>query len=346
MSRRRTDLRGQAYRALDLVDMREMSKKSYRKASGGHKAIHSDNWREETRSVARGFTTYLRDVRGRKDLYHVTRSDYRSYIDHKAAQGVSKGHLTNIESALRTLESGMNKHNASRGYESRDWTPHERIVHNYDKEKPVDRSYTAQGVDHFKEHLPSKEKYHNAHTLANAFGLREREISKSTPAYIEEKNGKYYWHASSDKGSDNKASGVTKAGRGRVAECRPEYHDKVKSMIAGKARNEHLSPKYNTLKDAFAKAGKASLGKSYSGTHGFRHSYARAQLERKLEECNMTAEGKYVIGKMFENRAIGVRRDQGIEREIYDRVWEVINEVHESLGHGHGRIDLVEVYMK
>lgn len=345
----KASMKGQVTYALKLVDKTGYGKKDYRKATNGHKAIHSHSWREEAMSVSQQFGTWLKNDRGRKDLYHATRSDYRAYIAHKESQGVSKGHLANIETGLRTLASGMNAQNSQRGFAPRNWVPKERIVHNYDKEKPNDRSYTPREVERVREQLPTSRGDHhlNAIDLQNAFGVRLKEASKTTPAYIDDRGDKgVYWVASEDKTADNKAHGVTKGGKPRESQCRPEYEQKVREMVAGRGEKEYLTAKYSTTKDAYDKAADKAGIENFTGSHGFRHSYARAELERKLEENNISAEGKEVIEQMFENRENGLRRDHGIEREIYNEVWNVINEVHENLGHGKGRIDLVEVYMR
>ncbi|WP_339229938.1 hypothetical protein [Aeribacillus sp. FSL K6-2833] len=56
-----------------------------------------------------------------------------------------------------------------------------------------------------------------------------------------------------------------------------------------------------------------------------------------------------MIERMLHNHSNGLRKDYGVsgdERDLYKTVNGCIDTVHEWLGHGRGRINLCEVYMK
>lgn len=60
-------------------------------------------------------------------------------------------------------------------------------------------------------------------------------------------------------------------------------------------------------------------------------------------------QGKEMVQRMLHNHSQGLRKDSGVsrqERPLYQSVNECIDTVHEWLGHGRGRMDLCEVYMK
>lgn len=180
--------------------------------------------------------------------------------------------------------------------------------------------------------------------LQMAFGLRLREGANIKVAHIVEKDGKLFFKAVKDREALNTAVVVTKAGRPRETPCRPEYEQRIRELIADKQSHEFVSPvKYNTLKSAYNRAGVPK------GSHGFRHTYAREMLTQKLRDQGIYEQGRTMIQRMLENYAMGYRKDNLVtreERQLYKQVNAAIDQVHEDLGHGRGRIDLCEVYMK
>ena len=61
------------------------------------------------------------------------------------------------------------------------------------------------------------------------------------------------------------------------------------------------------------------------------------------------ADGREILQRMIENREDGYRKEHTItieERSLYREVVQVMDKVQEYLGHGKGRIDLAEVYLK
>ncbi|TRM08323.1 tyrosine-type recombinase/integrase [Lentibacillus cibarius] len=348
MGRRRgkVNVKNQVDQALKKINFIGQSKKEFRDLDQDT-GIHSRSQIKHAYSVNMQFAEWAKQEKGVKNVFQLKRSHYRDYIAMKEAEGVSKGHLINIETNLRLLAKGMNEVSRQKGVRDRDWIPKERLIVTTEREQARDRSYTEQEVQQMRENISDSAK--PAFDFQNAFGLRLRESANVKVAHIVERDGKLYFEAVSDKESLNTAKGVTKAGRGRVASCRPKYEDRVREWIKNKKEHEYISPvRYNTLKDAYYRAaGKADI-ENYTGSHGFRHSYAREQLKSMLQEKGIYEKGQQMIERMLDNRSLGYRKDYGVsssERVLYREVNRCIDRVHADLGHGRGRIDLVAIYM-
>lgn len=340
MTRRgKTGVKYEVDRALKEINRIGHSKKDAR-AKGEKGYIHSYKQLEHDYSNSMEYGKWLRSERG-KGLYQANKTDYKDYIAHKASTGVSNGHLINIETSLRHLSHGMNKVSEIHNRAPREWVPKGRIVSAGEREKPTDRSYTPREVQQIKEHLPSGSKAHSNLTLQNAFGLRLDESSRVRGSNFETRGNTTYFVA-------REGEKVTKGGRPREAPCRPEYEKEVRALLSGKSSNQFVGAKYNTAKDAYRTAAEKA-GVSYSGSHGYRHSYARAQLNDRLNEKGIGKEGRQVIDRMLLNSENGLRKDTGFsnsEKNLYNQVNAIIDKVHADLGHGSGRLDLVAIYMK
>lgn len=329
----------QVEQAVKKINYIGISKKALRdqKAETG---IHSTTQIKHVLSVGQNFGKWAKE-QGVNDLFQLKRSHYRDYISHMQTTGVTNGHLINLETNLRLLQKGMQKVSAEKGFQGREWIPKTRLIDTASREKPIDRSYTVEEIKEVREKLSENAKV--GADLQEAFGLRLREAAHTRVAHIIEKDGKLVWKASEVKGALNTATGVTKAGRGRETPCRPEYEARVRELIQGKETDQFVSKvKYNTLKSAYNRAG-------LKGSHSFRHTYAREMLKNELQQRGIETEGREVIQRMLENRAAGYRKDHTItkdERPLYREVVQVMDKVQEYLGHGEGRIDLAEVYLK
>lgn len=332
-------LKYQVEKAIKAVNYIGVSKKKLRDM-GSPTGIHSITQIRHALSVAQNFVSWARQE-GIKDLFQLKRAHYRNYIAHMQASGVSNGHLINIETNLRLLAKGMDKISEEKRTKTRDWVPKTRLIDVNSREKPIDRSYSPKEIESFREKLSDNAKI--GADLQQAFGLRLREAANTRVAHIVEKNGKLYWRAVSDKQALNTAVGVTKAGRERIAPCRPEYETRIRELVRGKEKADFISPiKYNSLKSAYYRAG-------IEGSHAFRHTYAREMLKRELQMRGIEKIGHSVIQRMIENYEQGYRKDHLVthdERLIYQEVNQAIDKVHGYLGHGKGRMDLCEVYMK
>lgn len=341
MARGGNRLKYQVEKAIKSINYIGQSKKAFRDAKKDT-GIHSTTQIEHALSASQGFAEWLKSEGKVKDLFQLKRVHYREYIDFMKAKNVSAGHLINIETNLRLLAKGMDKIAEEKGTKPRDWVPRERLVKVEERAPAEDRSYTSKEIEGYKEKMSVNGRI--AVDLQQAFGLRLREVANTRVAHIVERDGTLYWKAVADKGSLNTATGVTKAGRARETPCRPEYEARVRGLVSGKKPEEFVSEnKYNSLKSAYYRAGVAK------GSHGFRHTYARKMLSYELERRGIYNEGRSMIQRMLESREAGYRRDYLVTREergLYHQVNAAIDQVHSFLGHGRGRIDLCEIYMK
>lgn len=332
-------LKYQVTKALKAIDKIGISKKDLRD-KGMETGIHSTKQMEHALSTCQNFAEWLMSEKGVTDLYQLRRAHYREYIRYMQEKGVSVGHLINTETNLRLLQKGMHAVSRKKGFKPRVWCPRRRMIKSTMREKPVDRSITKQEYERVLEKLP--ESVRVGAELQYAFGLRLREVANTRAGHIVEDGGKLYWVAVPDRNAVNTAVGVTKAGRGRVAPCRPEMEARVREIIRDRAPESRLVPvTYNTLKSAYYRA---DLG----GSHVFRHSYARDMLKAELKRLGVEKEGREIIRRMVANRQEGLRKDSGIrmhERELYRQVNQAIDTVHGYLGHGISRSDLMQVYM-
>lgn len=333
-------LKYQVEKALKMINYIGQSKKTFRDL-GRETGIHSITQMRHALSVGQNFAQWLRKVKGVKDLFQLKRSHYREYVAHLRDSGVTKGHLINVETNLRLLAKGMDKISEEKGMRKRDWVPKQRMIDPKEREKPVDRSYSDEELQAFREKLSEGAKV--GFDLQCAFGLRLREAANTKVAHIVERDGRLFWIAVGDKTAINTAQGVTKAGRGREAPCRPEYEDRIRELIQGKRADEYVCPvRYNTLKSAYFRVG-------LKGSHTMRHTYAREMLWRELQSRGIDErQGKEMLRRIQKNREAGRRKDYGVtrqERPLYQQVVQAIDTVHSYLGHGQGRIDLFEVYM-
>lgn len=325
----------QAIKAINFIGQSKKELRDRRQETG----IHSTTQIKHTLSDAQNFAKWLKD-NGVKDLYQLKRKHYREYIAFKREEGVSNGHLINIETSLRLLSKGMVKVSEAKGFRNRDWVPATRIVDVNTREKPVDRSYSRKEIESFRAKV--SDDVGQAMDLQLAFGLRLREAAKSKVAHIVENDGKLYWQAVADKNALNNSHGVTKGGRPRITPINPLYEEIIRKMIESKGMDENICEvRYNTLKSDYNRAG-------LRGSHTLRHTYARQMLLNELRILGIEEEGRYMLQMMIENRKAGYRKDHLVtkkERSLYKLVNECVDRVHAWLGHGRGRIDLCEIYL-
>ncbi|KMY41468.1 integrase domain-containing protein [Peribacillus loiseleuriae] len=339
MARGGNKLKYQVEKSIKKINYIGISKKGLRD-SGEQTGIHSTDQIKHALSVSQNFAKWAKQE-GIKDLFQLKRAHYRDYIAYMQDTGVSNGHLINIETNLRILAKGMAKISQEKGQKPRDWVPKTRLIDSKSRKKPENRSYSSEQIKSFREKLSDNAKI--GADLQQAFGLRLREAANTKVAHIREKEGKLYWVATQDKTAIHSAHGVTKASRPRESLCHPEFETRIHELIQGKSPNEYVSQiKYNSLKSAYNRSG-------IEGSHSFRHTYAREMLTKDLRIRGIEQSGRNMIQRMLENREKGYRRDRLVRREerpIYQAVNQVIDKIHAYLGHGKGRIDLCEVYMK
>lgn len=332
-------LKYQVEQSINKINMIGISKKSLRDANA-EIGVHSITQVKHVLSVSQNFADWAKE-KGVKDLFQLKRSHYREYLDYKKSEGVSKGHLINIETNLRLLEKGMNQISEEKGFPQRNWVPKTRLIDTNSREKPQNRSHTPKEIEGYLNKLSTNVRI--GADLQAAFGLRLREVANTKVAHIQEKAGKLFWVASKDKAALNAAQGVTKAGRWRETPCRPEYEQRVRELLQGKEQGQYVVPvRYNTLKSGYNRA-------DMKGSHAFRHTYAREMLRNELQSLGIEREGRDMMQRMLENRDAGYRKDYLVtqdERSLYRDVSRAMDQIQAYLGHGNGRMDLAEVYLK
>lgn len=331
-------LKYQIEQCIKLINKVGLSKRAARKS--GSSKIHSFKQLKEVISVSQNFGKWLLEQEVR-DLYRLKKVHYREYIDYMQQKGVSNGHLINIETNLRLLDKGMRQLSIAKGYKIRLWIPKQRIIETSKRDKPVNRSILDERANEIYEKLSNNAKI--GMDLQMAFGLRLKEASATTKAFIHQQGNEVFWVASADSHAINSAKGVTKGGRARKTPCRPGYEERIKKLIRGKADNEYLVPiHYNSLKSAYYRAGLVE------GSHGLRHTYARYMLNLEFENYGIKLEGRRMMTQMIENKAAGYRKDHLVsaeQRELYKLTNEIMDTIHGYLGHGSNRTDLAEVYL-
>lgn len=332
-------LKYQVEKALKKINKIGVSKKELRDKNQ-ETGIHSTTQIKHALSVNQNFAKWLKQ-KGVKDLFQLKRAHYRDYIQHMTEKGVTNGHLINIETNLRLLHKGMNIISKEKGFKSRDWCPKKRLVDTTTREQSKNRSLDEQQISKAYEKLSDNAKI--GADLQRAFGLRLREVAKTRAAHIIEQNGCLYWKAIEDKKALNTSHGITKAGRSRSTPCNPEMENRIRQIIKNKPSESFLVPlKYNSLKSAYSRA-------NLSGSHSFRHTYARNMLKLDFQQLSIEKQGRDIVERMLINREKGYRKDYQIERserELYKKVNQVVDRVHGYLGHGESRSDLMQVYMR
>ncbi|MEY8351648.1 site-specific integrase [Bacillus cereus] len=244
----------------------------------------------------------------------------------------------NIETGLRKLQTAMHRQ-AEKLHKDPVSFCSEKRVYNYQKNKKAaeNRSMNLRDANRLIESVSSVH-VRNAFQLQLHLGLRAREVINLTPEHFDLKNGVL---------KIEQGKGITKGRRRREIQIPERLKEKIHEMIRDKQLYEKIIPvKDNTLRSALLKAGK-TIGISTSGTHMFRHTFARERFKKLLGQSY--ERGQEVLAYMLKNHEQGKRGDYGISQEFkstYHQVQNAMNIVHEELGHGKGRLDLAQVYLK
>lgn len=309
------------------------------KKEGRHtEGLYSFKHIKNTMSVSIDFARFCREQYGITRIIHFKEEHYHAYLQHKEQEGVSSGHLMNIETGLRKLQTAMHRQAEKLQKEPVSFCSEKR-VYNYQKNKkaPENRSMSLRDANRLIESVPSIH-VQNAFQLQLHLGVRAREVINLTPEHFDLKNGVL---------KIERGKGITKGGRRREIQIPEQLKDKIYQMIGDKELHEKIIPvKDNTLRAALLKAGKTT-GISTNGTHMFRHTFARERFKELLGESY--ERGQEVLAYMLKNHEQEKRADYGISQEFketYQQVQNVMNIVYEELGHGKGRLDLAQVYLK
>ncbi|MGN7403682.1 tyrosine-type recombinase/integrase [Cytobacillus praedii] len=339
MARGKSSVVHQVKTAINEIDRIGQSKRELKKT--GQQGIHSLKQKQETLSGAQNFVKFIRKEFGVKDIYQLKEEHYRAYMSFLEREGRSVGHRQNVETALRHLQKGMNARSEKFGKENHIFVPEKRLTDWREKEKPINRSYSRAEYERILEKLPSHSR--DAVMLCREMGLRIKESVNVEVQHFKLQEGRLIIE---------NGSGITKGGRYRDVPIPTHFRAEIERMIKGKAQHEHLVPvKTDTVRRAVNKACKeVKVVQRGRGMHGFRHAYSRERLDQLFKEKEIQTKGSEMVERIMANRDVGRQADYGIfsekDRNLYEQVKTVIDQVHSEIGHGKNRWDLVMVYMR
>ncbi|MED2879020.1 tyrosine-type recombinase/integrase [Bacillus thuringiensis] len=311
------------------------------KKEGQHtRGLYSFKHIQNTISVSIDFARFCREQYGITRIIYFKEEYYYAYLQYKEQEGVSHGHLMNIETCLRKLQIAMHKQAEKFQKDPVSFCSEKRVFsYNNPKNKkaPENRSMSLRDANRLIENIPSIH-VRNAFQLQLYLGLRTREVINLTLEHFDLKNGVL---------KIKNGKGITKGGRRREIQIPERLQEKIYEIIKDKKLHEKVIPvKDNTLRAALLKAGRTT-GIPTNGTHMFRHTFARERFKELLGESY--EQGQKVLAYILKNHERGKRADYGIRQEFkttYRQVQDAMNIVHEELGHGRGRVDLAQVYLK
>ncbi|WP_410976894.1 tyrosine-type recombinase/integrase [Bacillus cereus] len=309
------------------------------KKEGRHtEGLYSFKHIQNTMSVSIDFARFCREQFRVTKIIYFKQEHYYAYLQHKEQEGVSNGHLMNIETGLRKLQIAMHRQAEKLQKDPISFCSEKR-VYNYQKDRknPENRSMSLRDANRLIESVSSVH-VRDAFQLQLHLGLRTREVINLTPEHFDLKNNVL---------KIENGKGITKGGRKREIQIPEKLRETINEMIRDKQLHEKIIPvKDNTLRAALLKVGKIT-GIQTNGTHMFRHTFARERFKELLGDSY--GRGQEVLDYILKNHEQGKRADYGVSQEfkdIYQEVQDVMNIVHGELGHGKGRLDLAHVYLK
>lgn len=309
-----------------FADKIGQSKKGFRE-NGDEHFIHSHSQKTKVLQVGKEFANFCRDNYGVKKLHDVTKEHYRHFLATK--HETSLGHQRNIETALQQLQKGLQERAIEYNKEPTFFMT-ERIVQSAERNENVaDRSYTPEEIEKIKSGVSENSKV--AIELMQKTGMR---VSEATSVKVENINF--------ERGF---VSVVGKGGLYREIPLESDFKGYLERLTENMYKHERLvKTTAKTVSNDCKSVADAEGVKSWSGTHGFRHSYARNEVDRL-----MSTEEKQMFERCIENYANGKQFDYAVrseQRELYNSMKLKMDTVHKNLGHGKNRFDLALRYMK
>ncbi|GEN47192.1 site-specific integrase [Alkalibacillus haloalkaliphilus] len=320
----------QVKESVEKMDKIGVSKREFR-LNGQKPEIHSYKQKKHTLSAGYNFAKWVRDEYNVKKLHQLTPEHYEKYIHHLENRGGSKGHLRNIETALRFLERGFQKFSEEYGKEIITFTSEKRLIAPAKRTENIqDRSYSNFEIEQVISKM--SDNMQKAVTLMRELGLRSEEVSKIRVEHIEK--GRLFI---------SQGEGVTKGGRHRLIEIPNNLNNEIEKMLEGKEKTDRLVPirsdsirKMNN--EAFKKAGLETDGR---GCHGYRYAYAY----KRVKELMNSKEQK-ILSQVLKRYGEGKNADYGVhDKRGYNDMKEKMDLIHSELGHGKNRFDLAFRYM-
>lgn len=312
------------HQAIKHVDRIGVSKKQSRR-NGDENYIHSYSQKTKVETIAKEFANFCRDNYDVKKLHEVSEEHYRHFLATKS--DTTLGHQRNIETALQQLQKGLEVKAEKYNKEFKPFLSERLVKHAERGENVADRSYTKDEIEGIKEHVTDNSRI--AVELMEKIGLRVSEACAVKTSDV-----------------DFERSLLTvkgKGGRERQIPLKNDLKGKLERLSERMGENERFvkTAAKTVSENCKSVANKLQL-KNWTGTHGFRHSFARAEIDEL-----MTADEKRMFDKCLRNYADGKRFDYAVrERELYHSMKNKMDQVHKKLGHGKNRFDLAIRYMR
>lgn len=308
------------------IDRIAVSKRNYRDNDKKH-YIHSHAQKEKTERISKEFANFCRSTYDIRHLHNVTEEHYRHFLATKSE--TTLGHQRNIETALQQLQKGL-KIRAERYDKEPTVFMTERLTPPAERDENVtDRSYTPEEIEKIKSGVTDNTK--TAIELMSNLGMR---VHEAVAVKVENINFE-----------DNRVSIIGKGGLYREIPFKDDFKAYLNDLTKSMDKSERLvKTAQNTVSDNCKKVADKIGVENWSGTHGFRHSYARNEING-----TMTVEEKEKFVHCIENYAEGKRFDYGIDVEkdkLYVQMKSKMDQVHKYLGHGENRFDLALRYMR
>lgn len=340
MGRRgRTSIVREVKESLQAIDKIGQSKREARKndATG----IHSVKQMENAMSDCQNYVKWVRAELGVKSIIDLTAEHYARYIAYLGQKGLSKGHMRNVETSLRLLEKGFARRlERNEGENSRfaGFCPAKRLVTVKTGEDVRNRAYNEGEIELIREHCSPEVR--KAVDLMYGLGLRVREAVNVRAEHFVQVDGR--WRLQIGNGS-----GITKGGRYRHLPVPDAFAPKLEAMLIGRKMNDRLLViTSTTVRDGVNVAcKKAKIAQGGRGCHGFRHAYARNRMDQLA-----APEQKQMMERILSNREIGRKADYSIisehDKHVYQTTKNVMDTIHEELGHGKNRWALAMRYLR
>lgn len=300
------------------------SKKEARK--NGEKKIHSYKTKREVLKISKQFANWARSEHGVKNLHDLTPQHYKAFLDSKSH--TSLDYQRGIETHLRLLQEGLNKRSERFGKEKVQFTTEKRLIGPRNRLEGVsDRSMKLEEINTIKANVSSNVR--NSVELMHRVGLR---VSGSVSLKVRDVDFERNMIAVTEKGGKYRELAIPRG-----------FEKKLAEMVKDKSPTDRIVPiTAKTVQNEVKRVAKEQNIKSYTGTHAFRHTYARDRVNEL-----MTKQERNLFDKCLSRYAENKNFDYGVhDRQLYNSMKSKMDQIHAELGHGKNRFDLAVRYMR
>lgn len=321
------------------------SKKEMKSKNPDHFGIHSKATYKKTMGEVGRFAQFVKEEFGINRLNQFRQEHAEAYLDAKEQQGLTKGSLQNVETALIHLSKAMERDEKfgelpplmadQRRYTS--LSAHQEI-----ERKP--RAYQAEEAKEIIQRLEEKgqDTAASAAYLSMVSGLRAEEVCRIERRHFERHEDHYKIRIARDD-----PSYVTKGNRYREVRIDAEHTSRLDDLLGRLDERERVIPleSLQLAKMVAAVKQEYDIARPIMAMHGFRHLFARTRFQ---DEINHSSDHLDVMNRILDNLFEGKRADTGFstaEKELYEETKAAMDRVHDELGHGQNRFDLAMRYL-